>query len=232
VGDLHGAGRYDHGRLHLDNLDLITADAGISVTGSIGSPRDPDLNLKLKARSGPQTIGKFTKLLKHFKKERRSLVEVSASIQGKIANPAVDGVSSWRAFIEICCFRTRRPSATGINLTVTGEKWKIARGRTTVNSISADFGYSATDLISNSLIFRQRPFASDVSRADPQRGFDAVTLESKDKETLSFAFVPIEEHPPRISHRRIEQLFLTTASQPALAVRGILFDDARAASVR
>jgi uncharacterized protein involved in outer membrane biogenesis len=67
-GSLRASIRYDNGRFHLDSTELTSVDTAISLSGDIGPLPAAPLDLRLKVRSGPQMLGKFTTFLKSVKK--------------------------------------------------------------------------------------------------------------------------------------------------------------------
>jgi autotransporter translocation and assembly factor TamB len=237
-GSLRGTIWYDHGRFHLDSSELKTDDTTISLAGDMGALPDAPLNLRLKIRSGPQTLGRFTRFLKPVKKEQGPHIEASATIRGNIVNPAVEGTLKFTGITyQGMQFQDAALSFGYGNksVTVRGEKWKLARGNQSivVDSINAVFGYSDRGLD----IKRFDVLAGDLSlrlsgRADPQRGFDSVlTAESKDKgRTLSFlTSVPLEGRigvKGYLTGALNAPLFDGTFSAGPLTIRGILFDSA------
>ncbi len=238
AGELRASLRYDRGRIQLETLDLSTADTAVSLTGTIGSLPDPALNLRVRARSGPQTMDKLKGILKYLKKERRFRVEASATVKGNLSNPAADGVFqltgiSYEGFLlqdAMLNFGYRDKQ-----LAVNGGKWKISRGarNIVVDSVDALFAYSSHGVEIRRFSVRAGDLSGSVTgRADPKRGFDSVlSAESSGKgQTLSFlTTVPVEG---RISVKG----FLTGAvdaplvdgelSADSLIVRGIGFESA------
>ena len=137
--------RYDHGRFHFDSLDFVSADSVFSVSGTVGALPDPDLNLKLKANSGPQTILKFFSLSKYLKKEQKSRIEASASVQGKLSDPAAEGVLTLSGIAYHGLFLNDASlffNYRAKHLDLKTENWKIARGSKNimVDGIKASFG--------------------------------------------------------------------------------------------
>lgn len=238
TGTLSAAVRYDRKRIHFDSLELSTGDTSVSLSGSIGSLPDPDLDMQLDARSGPLTIGKFAWLLKYFRKEQTSHLFASARLQGRLSNPRADGI------IKLAGISHRglllRDAALAFvyenkHLAIDGKKWKVVRGDRSIviDSISAALRYRERGLD----IQRFAVEAGDLSihasgRADAQRGFDSlVTAESRDKgRTLSFlASVPLEGSVRVDGYLRgmlNAPLFDGAVAAGPLTVRRILFDSA------
>ncbi len=237
-GRLQAAARYDHGRLYLERVDLSTADTALSVAGTIGALPDPALNLRISARSGPETLEKLKGILKYLKKERRFRVEASATVKGTLSKPSAAGVFqltgvSYEGFLlqDAAVNFDYRDNQLAVN----GGKWKISRGARSilVDSVDALFGHSSNGFeIRSFKILAGDLSCSLMGRADMQRGFDSVvTAESSGKgKTLSFlTTVPVEG---RIRAKG----FLTGAvntplidgefSADSLIVRGITFDNA------
>jgi hypothetical protein len=238
TGSLTASIRYDHRRFTIDAFELATADTVISVSGSIGSQADPALNMHLTARSGPQTIGKFTSLIKQLKKERRSLVRASASLRGTFTDPSAEGMFalsgiSYNGFLFqdaslSFSYRSKR-------LTMQGEKWKLVKAGKSVivESIEAALGYNDRAVSIEHFHVGAGDFSLSLSgRADPQGGFDShVTAESRDKgETLSFlTAVPLEggiSMKGSLTGVLNRPHFDGSFVAGPLRVRGILFDNA------
>lgn len=230
--------RYDRGRFHLDAVDLVSADAVLSASGAVGSLPDPELNLKLKASSGPQTIVKFFSLFRKSKKEQDSRIQASASVQGKLSNPTAEGIltlsgiSYGGMFLHDAgmVFNYRNK-----HLDVKTEKWKIARGPKTliVDDIKASFGLGAAGLEIQVFDVRAGDLSFSLSgRADPRRGFDAVlSADSTGKsETLSFlTSVPLEGNihvKGYLTGAFHAPLFDGAVSADPVVIRGIHFNDA------
>ncbi len=238
AGNLTAAVRFDGGKFHLESLDLRNADSVVSLSGDVGSLPDPELNLRVKARSGAQTIGKFTSLLKYLKKEPRSYIQASASVRGSLSNPSAEGVLTLSGFSYQGL--VLQDAALSFNyrnkhLDAAGEKWKIARGNKSiaVDSIKAAFGYTERGLdIERFNIQAGDLFLVLSGRADPHRGFDAVlSLDSKDQgQSLSFlTSAPLQGNirvKGNLTGLVKEPLFDGTFSADPLIVRGISFENA------
>jgi autotransporter translocation and assembly factor TamB len=238
TGGIRGAARYAQGKLHLETLDLSTADTSVSVSGTIGSFPDPELDIRVRARSGPQTIGKLTRILDFFKKERRFLVEATAAVKGTISNPSLDGVLHL-AGISYQGFQLHNTTLNidyrNKQLIINGGNWKISRESKSmvVDSINAAFGHGPRGLD----IQRLEVLAGDLSltmagRADPQRGFDSVlAAESRGKgQTLTFlTSVPVEGSisvKGYLTGPLNAPLFDGGLSGDSVIIRGINFDNA------
>ena len=237
-GGLKASIRYDNGRFRLDSTELTTGDSSISLSGDIGSLPNMPLNLRLKIRSGPQTLGRFTRFLKPVKKERGPHIEASATIRGKVADPAVEGTLSFTGIFYHGMQLQDAALSFGYgkkNVILAGKKWKLSRGNESifVDNINAVFGYSERGLD----IKRFDILAGDLSaqiagRADPQRGFDAaLTVESDDQgRTLSFlTLLPFEGRigvKGYLTGAFNAPLFHGILSAGPLTVRGVVFEKA------
>ncbi len=237
-GSLRAALWYEHGRFRLDSSELSTADTAISLTGEIGAPPASALNLRLKIKSGPQTLKEVSSFLKLAKKEEGPHIEASMAILGSIAKPSVEGEIKFVG-ISYQGMQLRDASLSfgyaNQSLTLAGKKWKLVHGKNSVvvDNISAAFGYSdhgldirGLDILAGDLSLKI------VGRADPQHGFDAkLTAESIDKgRTISFlTAVPLEGRigvTGYLTGSFNAPLFDGNVSAGPLAVRGILFDTA------
>ena len=237
-GSLRASLWYDHGHFRLDSSELLTADTAISLAGEIGPLLASPLNLRLKIKSGPQTLGRFSNVLKFIKKEEGQHIEAAMTVLGSIEKPSVEGSIK---FIGISFQGMQLKDASlsfgyvNQSLTLAGEKWKLTRGdkNILIDSINAAVAYSDRGLD----IKRFDLFAGDLSariagRADPQRGFDAVlTAESggKGRALSIITGVPLEGRlfvKGYLTGAFTAPLFDGTVSAGPLAVRGILFDDA------
>ncbi len=237
-GSLRASIRYDSGRFHLDSTELTSVDTAISLSGDIGPLPDVPLDLRLKVRSGPQTLGRFTDFLKPVKKVQGPHVDASVIIRGYLLNPSIEG--KLKSFGISYHGMQLQDAALSFgygnkSLTLTGEKWKLTRGNKSiiVDSINAALGYSERGLD----IKRCDILAGDLSiriagRADPQRGFDAeLTAESHDLgRTLSFlTSVPLEGRigvKGYLTGAFKAPLFDGVISAGPLTIRGVLFDKA------
>jgi autotransporter translocation and assembly factor TamB len=237
-GNVKASLRWDNRRFHLDSFAFTTGDTVFLVNGSVGSVSDPELNLRVRLRSGPQTIGKFTGLIKRLKKEPQSRVEASATIQGRLSNPSVDGLFQLTG-VSYEGFQLKDAALSfafrNNQFTAAGQKWKIVRGNKSIliNSINSAFEYSARGLD----IQRFEVEAGDLllkasGRADPQRGFDSlVSAESWDNgRTLSFlTSLPLEgaiRLKGAVTGLLNAPVFDGNLSAGPFSVRGISFDDA------
>ena len=237
-GFLRASIRYDGGRLYLDSTELTSVDTAISLSGDIGPLPDTPLNLRLKVRSGPQTLGRFTNFLKPVKKEQGPHVDASVIIRGYIQNPSIEGTLKFSGISYQGMQLQDAALSFGYgnkSLTLTGKKWKLTRGNKSiiVDSINAALGYSERGLD----IKRFDILAGDLSvriagRADPQRGFDAeLTAGSNDLgRTLSFlTSVPLEGRigvKGYLTGAFKAPLFDGVVSAGPLTIRGVLFDKA------
>ncbi|OGW51171.1 MAG: hypothetical protein A2078_13560 [Nitrospirae bacterium GWC2_57_9] len=237
-GQLKGAARYERHRFHLESLEFRTGDTAMTLAGTVGSLPDPALDLRLKVRSGPQTIGKFTNLIRRLKKEQRSFLQASASVRGTFAAPLIEGALqldgiSYEGFVLRDSslsfdYRSRR-------LTLQGERWKVVKsaGSIMLDSVNASVSSSERGLDIERFAVKAGDLSVLISgRADPRRGFDAIVqAQSSDKgQTLSFlTSVPVEGDVSvhgYLTGALNAPLFDGTFSAGPLAVRDILFDAA------
>ena len=238
TGRLSASLRYDSGLIRFDAVDLSSADTKMSLSGTMGLLPEGLLNLRFRARSGPQTINRFAGLLKKLKKESMSRLEASATIEGSINAPLIagtlllpaigyQGVQLKDAALSFS-YRNRQ-------LAISGEKWKVVRGARSVvvNNIVAELGYSAQGFDIQRFDIRTDDLSVTLSgRADPQRGFDVVLdAESRDKgQALSLlTTLPIEggiRATGSLTGPLNAPLFDGSVSARKLSVRGILFDEA------
>jgi translocation and assembly module TamB len=236
TGGFKASIRRDPDGFHLDDLDLSTGDTDITLSGLVGSLPDPVLDLRFKARSGPQTINRVMNLFKQLKKERNSRLEASASIRGHISDPAVKGHLQFSGMtyqsIETAegklAFEYRNR-----HLAVLGEQWKASRAGRTVTIDRID---STIESTAHGIDIQHFSITADdlsivvTGRADPQRGFDAFVLaESRNKgRTLSLATgIPFEGSitvKGKLTGALHQPLFDGSLSASNIRVRGILFD--------
>ena len=130
-GNFKATVEYDRGRIHLEAVELSTADATITLSGDAGLLPDSPLDLKITGRSGPQVIGRYLAILKPVKKQKASRFEVQAVVRGKLSEPVIEGSLKVSAvpFREYLlqdgvlsfAFRDR-------NFAVTGRQWKLTKG--------------------------------------------------------------------------------------------------------
>ena len=231
---------YDHGRIHLDPFELSTADAVFTISGKAGLSPDADLNMKLRIRSGPQTIGKFTDFMKRYRKAKQPepRMDASATILGKLSDPEISGTCRLTAlpFRDLLLQNASLSFAYAKkNMTLTGANWTLSRGKRSVviNSITASIGYGNQGLnITNFDIHAGDLMLRLTGRADPSRGFDSVlAAESSGKsQTLSFLTeLPLEGRvgiSGNVTGPLAAPLFDGSFSAGPIAVRGILFSSA------
>ncbi len=238
AGRLSGAARYIQGELHVETLAFSTDDAGVFLSGTIKSFPDAVLNIRVKVRSGPQSIGKMARMLNFFKKKRRSPVEATASITGTLSDPSVRG----QLRLSGISYRGFRLHDTALNFqfankqfVLEGEKMKVSKGSKsfTVKSIKAALAQSEQGLD----IRQMEVDAGDLSislagRADPEQGFDAVvTAESRGRgQALTvLTSVPVEGRiglKGYLTGPLNAPIFDGGLSAASVTVRGIDFDNA------
>jgi len=202
-GNVRATLGYDHGSLHVESFELLTADAAITASGYAGPFPDANLNIKLRVRSGPQTIGKFVFFKKPLRKQKQPepRVDASATIQGKLSDPEIRGTCKFNA-IPFRDLLLQNVSVSFVyrnkNMSIMGSNWKISKGDKDVliESINVSAGYGNQGLnISHFDVHAGDLMVKLTGRADTSRGFDAVlTAESSGKnKTLAFlASVPLE----------------------------------------
>ncbi len=237
-GELNASVRYEHGGYHLDEIKLAMVDTTLSLSGTVGSSSDPALNLHFKARTGPQTIGKLTGLLKNLKKEHRSYMETNATVGGTLSAPEVRGsVQLAGIAYEGLILKTASLTFGYRNklLALSGGKWSLTRGgkSMTVDSLDAAIGYEDGGLNISRFDMRAGDLSVAVSgRADPKNGFDAsVAVDSRNTgSTLAFLFGAPVVGPlalkGNLSGKVNDPLLDGTFSGGPLMVRNILFDSA------
>jgi autotransporter translocation and assembly factor TamB len=202
-GRFRAAVGYDRGVLHFDSFELSTTDATFMISGNAGLSPDANLDMKLRIRSGPQTIGKFTDFMKRYRKPKQpeSRMEASATIRGKLSDPEISGTCKLNAlpFRDLLLKDASLSFVYGNkNMTITGANWTLSRGdkKVVINSINASLGYGDQGLDINHFDIHAGDLMLQLKgRADPSRGFDSVlTAESSGKsQTLSFlTALPLE----------------------------------------
>ncbi len=194
-GRLRTAVSYEHGRLLIESFAFSTADAAITASGSVGPFPDANMDMKLRIRSGPQTIGKFTDFIKPHRKpkEPEFHVDASATIKGKLTAPEISGTCGFTALplrdlmLQNASFAF---SYGNKNLTITGTNWKLSRGGKSVliESIDASLEKGERGLNINHFVVHAGDLMVQLSgRADPSQGIDTtLTAESSGSQTLSF----------------------------------------------
>ncbi len=237
-GTLKAAVEYDRGRLRMDTVELSTADAAITMSGDAGPFPDPALAIRIKARSGPQAIGRFLDIPKPAGKPLDSRFEFSAHLGGKLSSPVIEGNLSASAFP----FRgyLLRDAAFSFayrdrNIIVKGRQWKLARGNADIvlSSIDAALGYRGGGLdIRRADILAEDLTLSCEGRADPETGYD-ILLSAKSSgkgKTASFlTSVPVEgavNVTGRLSGALASPRFDGAVAAGPVAVRGVLFNEA------
>ncbi|HXY55607.1 MAG TPA: translocation/assembly module TamB domain-containing protein [Nitrospirota bacterium] len=202
-GRVRAALVYDRGSLHVDSFELSTADAAITASGSAGPFPNAKLDMKLRVRSGPQTIGKFANFMKPLRRQKQPepRIDASATIRGKLSDPEISGTCRFSA-IPFRDLLLQNASFSfdyrNKNMAISGANWKISRGDKTVliESINATMGYGNQGLnISHFDIHAGDLVVQLTGRADTSRGFDAVlnAKSSGKNKTLSFlTALPLE----------------------------------------
>lgn len=239
-GRFRAAMGYDHDSLHVDSFELSTADAAITASGNAGPFPDAKLNIKLRVRSGPQTIGKFANFMKPHRKQKQPepRVDASATIRGKLSDPEISGTCRFTAlpFRDLLLQNASFSFAYGNkNMTITGANWKLSRGdkNVLIESINASLGYGNRGLNINHFDVHAGDLMLQLTgRADPSRGFDSVlTAESSGKsQTLSFlTALPLEGRvgvTGYLTGPLTDPLFDGTFMAGPVTIRGIMFTSA------
>jgi autotransporter translocation and assembly factor TamB len=179
-GELTASARYEQHRFHIETVSLKTVDMTVSLSGTVGTQPDPELDLHVSARTGPETLGRLAGLLKKLRKQPKASFDASASVRGTLGSPLVDGsvqlagIGYEGLVLKEAAlafdYRDRR-------LTATGEKWKLIRGdeAVVVDSVHADIVRSERGLDIRKFAIQAGDLSVEASgRADPQRGYDAV----------------------------------------------------------
>ena len=236
-GNFKATVEYDRGRIHLEAVELSTADATITLSGDAGLLPDSPLDLKITGRSGPQVIGRYLAILKPVKKQKASRFEVQAVVRGKLSEPVIEGSLNVSAvpFREYLlqdgvlsfAFRDR-------NFAVTGRQWKLTKGdkNFVIDSIDADVGYSRggldirrLDLLSGDLALH------GDGRADPETGFDVLLSAASSGKGQTILFltgltlegaVSVTGH---LSGALTSPRFNGNLSAGPVTVRGVLFNE-------
>jgi TamB, inner membrane protein subunit of TAM complex/AsmA family len=234
-GTIKAAVEYNLGRVHMDAVELSTADATITVSGDAGLSQDSPLDLKITGRTGPQTIGRLLDIVKPARKRQASRFEFLMQVRGKISAPVIEG-SLKVAAIPVREYVLQNGALSfsyqDKSFTVAGRQWKLTRGKENlvIDSIDAALGYSRGGLD----IRRLDLLAGDLAlhgegRADPATGFDALlsaTSSGKGK-TISFLTgLPLEGDvnvTGRLSGAFASPRFDGNLSAGPVTVRGIMF---------
>ena len=236
-GNFKATVEYDRGRIHLEAVELSTADATIDLSGDAGLLPDSPLDLKITGRSGPEVIGRYLAILKPVKKQKASRFEVQALVRGKLSEPVIEGSLNVSAvpFREYLlqdgvlsfAFRDR-------NFAVTGRQWKLTKGDNhfVIDSIDADVGYSRggldirrLDLLSGDLALH------GDGRADPETGFDVLlsaASSGKGQTILFLTGLPLEgavSVTGHLSGALTSPRFNGNLSARSVTVRGVLFNE-------
>ncbi len=239
-GKFRAALGYDHDSVRIDSFELSTADALISASGNAGPFPDANLNIKLRVRSGPQTIGKFTSFLKPLRKQKQPQprIDASATIQGKLNDPEISGTCSFAGLpfrdllLQNASFSFAYRNKT---MMVTGANWKLSRGdkNLLIESINASLAYGNQGLNVNHFDVHAGDLMLQLrGRVDPSRGFDSVlTAESSGKsQTLFFlTALPLEGRlgvTGYLTGPLRDPLFDGTFTAGPVTVRGIMFTSA------
>lgn len=239
-GRFRAAIGYDHSVLRFDSFELSTADASVTISGNAGLSPDANLNMKLRIRSGPQTIGKFTDFMKRYRKPKQPepRIDASATIRGKLSDPEIIGTCSLSAlpFRDLLLQNTSLSFAYGKkNMTITGANWKLSRGdkNIIINDINASLGYGNQGLNINHFDIHAGDLMLQLTgRVDPSRGFDSrLTAESSGKsQTLSFlTAIPFEGRvgvTGYLTGPLTAPLFDGTFAAGPVTIRGIVFNNA------
>jgi hypothetical protein len=239
-GRFRAAIGYDHNVLRLDSFDLTTADAAVTMSGNAGLSPDAKLDMKLRIRSGPQTIGKFTDFMKKYRKPKHPepRMDASATIGGKFSDPEINGTCKLTAlpFRDLLLQNASLSFAyRNKNLTFTGANWTLSRGdkNVIINGISASLGYGNQGLDINHFDIQAGDLKLQLTgRADPSRGFDSIlTAESSGKsQTLSFLTeFPLEGRvgiTGYLTGPLASPLFDGKFAAGPVTIRGIMFNNA------
>jgi hypothetical protein len=239
-GRFRAAVGYDHSVLYFESFELSTADAAITISGNAGLSPDANLNMKLRIRSGPQTIGKFTDFLRLHRKPKQPepRMDASATIRGKLSDPEIKGTCRLTAlpFRDLLLQNASLSFAyRNKDMTITGANWTLSRGdkNVIINSINASLGYGNQGLnIDHFDIHAGDLMLQLTGRVDPSRGFDSVlTAESSGKsQTLSFlTALPLEGRVGVTGHLTgplTAPLFDGTVEAGSVIIRGVMFTSA------
>jgi len=236
-GNFKAVVKYDRGRTHLEEVELSTSDATITLSGDAGLAPDSPLDLRITGRSGPQVIGRYLDFLKPVKKQKASRFEVQALIRGKLSDPVIEGnlkvsaipIREYLLQDGVLSFAYR-----DMKFAVTGRKWKLSRGdeNLLIESIDGDLGFSKGGLD----IRRLDLLAGDLAlhgdgRADLDAGFDVfltAASSAKGRTLLFLAGLPLEgavNVTGRLSGALASPRFSGDLSAKAVTVRGVLFHE-------
>ncbi len=236
-GNFNAQVKYDRGRVHLDVVELSTADAAITVSGDAGlSPQSP-LDLKIRGRSGPQAISRFLDVLNPAGKQQASRFEVLALIKGNVSDPVVEGNLKVSALpVRGYLIQDGALSFTyrDRHFILMGRKAKLTKANINlvIDSIDAALGYNrgGLDIVRLDLLAGDLALHGD-GRADPKTGFDVrLNAESSGKgSTIAFLTGLSVEGPVNVTGRLAGALasprFKGNLSAGPVTVRGVLFND-------
>ena len=145
-GVLKASVDYDRGWVRLHSFELLTGDAACSFRGVVGPLPDATLDLRGKVRFGPQTISKFTDILKSTPKQRGSRVEASITARGKIIAPEILGDVSFSGLTYQGM--TLQDAALSFQyrdhaLSVGGDNWRVSWNKKTflIDRITSSLAY-------------------------------------------------------------------------------------------
>jgi translocation and assembly module TamB len=236
-GNFKATAVYDRNhRIHVEAVQLSTADATIVLSGDAGLLPESPLDLKITGRSGPQVIGRYLDFLKPIKKQKSSGFEIQALVRGKLSDPVIEGslkVSAvpFREYLlqsGALSFSYREKS-----FSIAGKQWKLMRGKETlvIDSIDASLGTSKGGLDIRHLDVLAGDLALHGNgRADPATGFDAslsAVSSGKGKTISSLTGVAIEAAvnvTGRLSGPLASPRFDGNLSAGPATVRGVLFN--------
>jgi hypothetical protein len=235
LGTFKARAEYDQGRIHLDVVELSTADAMITVSGDAGVLAESPLDLKIMGRSGPEVIGRYLDFLMPAKKQKASRFELQALVRGKLSEPVIEGslkvlAIPFREFLlqdGVLSFAYQDS-----NFVVTGRKWKLTKGdkQIVIDSIDAGIAYSRggldirrLDIIAGDLVMHGE------GRADPETGFDArlsATSSGHGKTISILTGLSLDgavNVSGRLSGALVSPRFNGDLSAGPVTVRGVLF---------
>lgn len=194
-GTIKATVEYNLGRIHMDAVELSTADATITVSGDAGLSQDSPLDLKITGRTGPQTIGRLLDIVKPAGKKQASRFEFLMQVRGKISNPVIEG-SLKAAAIPVREYVLQNGALSfsyrDESFTLAGSQWKLTRGKEylVIDSIDTALGYSRGGLD----IRRLDLLAGDLAlhgegRADQAKGFDALLSATSSGKGTTISFL-------------------------------------------
>jgi len=128
--NLKADGVYDRGSLRLGSLDLVSPDTRLSAEGTIASLPSTILDIRLKGRFGPETLGRFAEIMKPGQKQQGPLIEASLIIKGKATNPVFEGTMKVAGFAYKGIIVKEGAVAFGYRnhtITVKGDRWKLSK---------------------------------------------------------------------------------------------------------